>query len=105
MKILEDSMDREEEGAFSDDVEDLRKKLAEAEKKNLRVASDVRDVSWLGRWDADWFCKQLNKEISELEALVESKIYREVSHLGHPAFSSFSSLGQQWLWSSFKTVY
>ncbi|KAK0184447.1 hypothetical protein F5146DRAFT_1006451 [Armillaria mellea] len=59
VKILEDSMDREEEGAFSDDVEDLRKKLAEAEKKNLRVASD------------------LNKEISELEALVESKIYRE----------------------------
>ncbi|KAG7445442.1 uncharacterized protein BT62DRAFT_195052 [Guyanagaster necrorhizus] len=61
VKILEDSMDREEEGALSDDadVEDLRKKLAEAEKKNLRVASD------------------LNKEISELEALVESKIYRE----------------------------
>ncbi|KAK0229731.1 hypothetical protein EDD85DRAFT_122029 [Armillaria nabsnona] len=59
VKILEDSMDREEEGVLDDDVEDLRKKLAEAEKKNLRVASD------------------LNKEISELEALVESKIYRE----------------------------
>ncbi|KAK0479184.1 hypothetical protein IW261DRAFT_166460 [Armillaria novae-zelandiae] len=59
VKILEDSMDREEEGVLNDDVEDLRKKLAEAEKKNLRVASD------------------LNKEISELEALVESKIYRE----------------------------
>lgn len=91
-------MDREEEGVLNDDVEDLRKKLAEAEKKNLRVASDVGGVSLLGHWDADWVFEQLNKEISELEALVESKIYREVrrrfafpSHLGFPAFSGFFS--------------
>lgn len=38
----------------------LRKKIAEAEQKVARVTHD------------------LNKEISELESLVESKIYREV---------------------------
>ncbi|KAK0199385.1 hypothetical protein DFS33DRAFT_1268680 [Desarmillaria ectypa] len=77
VKILEDSMDREEEGALSDDVEDLRKKLAEAEKKNLRVTSDVSGFLGWDDLDADWFFGKLNKEISELEALVESKIYRE----------------------------
>ncbi|KAJ7594052.1 hypothetical protein C8J56DRAFT_925889 [Mycena floridula] len=41
------------------EVEQLRKRLADAEMKNARTTHD------------------LNKEISELEALVESKIYRE----------------------------
>ncbi|KAF9446401.1 hypothetical protein P691DRAFT_673697, partial [Macrolepiota fuliginosa MF-IS2] len=41
------------------DVEQLRKRLAETDTKHARVTHD------------------LNKEISELEALVESKIYRE----------------------------
>jgi len=41
------------------ELDQLRKRLADAEMKNARTAHD------------------LNKEISELEALVESKIYRE----------------------------
>ncbi|KAF7376043.1 hypothetical protein MSAN_00019100 [Mycena sanguinolenta] len=44
---------------FEMELEQLRKRLADSEMKSARVAHD------------------LNKEISELEALIESKIYRE----------------------------
>ncbi|KAH7927113.1 hypothetical protein BV22DRAFT_1061490 [Leucogyrophana mollusca] len=50
---------KEQRAKFEADLEQLRKRLTEAEMKTARVSHD------------------LNKEISELEALVESKIYRE----------------------------
>lgn len=67
--ILEENLDKsitEEEGSSAPssakhdaEMAQLRKKIAEAEQKVARVTHD------------------LNKEISELESLVESKIYRE----------------------------
>ncbi|KXN90912.1 Eukaryotic translation initiation factor 3 subunit C [Leucoagaricus sp. SymC.cos] len=50
---------REQKARYELDCEDLRKRLAEIETKHARITHD------------------LNKEISELEALVEAKIYRE----------------------------
>ncbi|KAH7888798.1 hypothetical protein F5I97DRAFT_1855623 [Phlebopus sp. FC_14] len=76
LKILEDNVKHKQEAElglkvdsstllpdtrakYEADLEQLRKRVAEAEMKAVRVTHD------------------LNKEISELEALVESKIYRE----------------------------
>jgi hypothetical protein len=56
------------------EIEQLRKRLADCEMKNARVAHDVR------AFDYPFGCAnipcpfQLNKEISELEALIESKV-------------------------------
>ncbi|KAJ7647445.1 hypothetical protein FB45DRAFT_893476 [Roridomyces roridus] len=50
---------RDQKAKFELEMEQLRKRLADSEMKSARVAHD------------------LNKEISELEALIESKIYRE----------------------------
>ncbi|KAG2345466.1 hypothetical protein BDR05DRAFT_981848 [Suillus weaverae] len=64
----------EQMARLENELEQLRKRLAEAEMKTARVTHDVR---------ASRSCYtfltgvQLNKEIGELEALVESKIYRE----------------------------
>ena len=59
------------------ELEQLRKKLSELEMKHARTVHDVSGKAfWLG---AHLTRGQLNKEISEMEALVESKIYREVS--------------------------
>ncbi|KAJ6593784.1 hypothetical protein B0H19DRAFT_916405 [Mycena capillaripes] len=50
---------KDQKAKFEMELEQLRKRLADSEMKSARVAHD------------------LNKEISELEALIESKIYRE----------------------------
>ncbi|KAJ3492810.1 hypothetical protein NLJ89_g11159 [Agrocybe chaxingu] len=52
---------KEQTSRLESELEQMRKRLNEAEMKHARATHD------------------LNKEISELEALVESKIYREVS--------------------------
>lgn len=52
-------MMKEQKARLETETEQLRKRLADSEMKSARVAHD------------------LNKEISELEALIESKIYRE----------------------------
>ncbi|EKM80888.1 hypothetical protein AGABI1DRAFT_126945 [Agaricus bisporus var. burnettii JB137-S8] len=54
---------KEQKVRYEADAEQLRKRLTEAEMSHARTKHD------------------LNKEISELEALVESKIYREVDEL------------------------
>ena len=60
------------------EVEQLRKKLSDLEMKNARQIHDVRHRAIVTHALLTQTLLQLNKEISELETLIEAKIYREV---------------------------